>query len=241
MPENNWEQQIKDLITKLQSDELETRQQAAWECHRMAQDKIDEAKLAIPVLKETMKDDDWAVRKMSTMALGELDVREVIPTIIEYVRNDVEAEVRAGSAETLGVMKAVEGIPCLLNALEDNADIVQQVATWSIGKIGKEAKNAIPKLIEFLKQPEDVGIVQINRLAAWALGMIGDPVAIEPLKEALYKAADHEMKFTAAYSLAQIEDEKGAGFVELQEMKEKYELDKTELEMFEEIKSKYSK
>lgn len=240
MTEVNWKEKVKDLIEKLQSDKLDTRQQAAWELHRLAEDKIAEVKLAIPKLKVVTKDEDWAVRKMSILALGELNVKEKIPTIISFLRNDIEPEVPVGSVEALGDMKAEEAVSHLIKTLEDNADIVRQVSTWSLGTIGEKAKEAVPKLLEFLKKPEEIGMIQINRLAAWALGMIGDKIVIEPLIDTLNHTADHEMKFIIAHSLAQLEEGKDVGFAELLKMKENYELDESELEMFEKILKKYS-
>jgi HEAT repeat protein len=237
MNEINWEYRVKDLIQKLQSDVIDTKQQAAWELHKLAEDKISETKLAIHSLREAIKDENWAVRKMSILALGELNVSEDIPTIIDFLMNDTNTEVRIGSAEALGDMKAVEAIPYLLKTMEDSADMLRHVSTWSIGKIGIKAKEAVPKLIEYLKKPDEIGIVQINRLAAWALGMIGDKRAIEPLIEALNNIIDHEMKFTIAYSLTQIEGKKGIGFAELQKMKENYELDESELELLEKLEN----
>jgi HEAT repeat protein len=235
MTDNDQESKVSDLIKKLQSDVLDTRQQAAYELHKLAEDKITETKKAISSLREAIKDEDWAVRKMSILVLGELNVAEDIPTIIDFLMNDNNTEVRIGSAEALGDLKAVEAIPYLLKTMEDSADMLRHVSTWSIGKIGTEAKEAVPKLIEYLKKPDEIGIVQVNRLAAWALGMIGDERAIEPLNEALNNTVDHEMKFTIAYSLVQIEGKKGTGFAELQKMKENYDLDESELNLLEKL------
>ena len=71
-----------------------------------------------------MKDDDWAVRKMSILALGGLQVTEEIPSIIESLRYDVEAEVIAGAVQALGDMKAEQAIPDLIKALDDSASVV---------------------------------------------------------------------------------------------------------------------
>jgi HEAT repeat protein len=238
---NNESDKVKELIKNLQSTDLETRQEAAYDLYRLAEDKIIEIKEAIPELKKTINDDDWAVRKMSILALGELNRQELIPTFIEILRLDTNPEVRAGTAEVLGKMKVEEAEPILIKSLDDSADIVRQVSAWSLGMIGKKATNAVPKLLEIMQQPDDINFIQINSIAIWALGKIGDKIALKPLITALDNATDHEMKFNIACSLAEIEDEKGIGFTELQKMKDNYELNETEIEVFEKILKKYVK
>jgi len=183
-----------------------------------------------------MKDEDWAVRKMLILALGELDIIQEIQTFIDFLGYDIEPEVRAGAAEALGDLRAEQAIPSLINALDDSADIVRQVSIWSLGLMGEKAKEAVPKILEYLMKPEDIQIIQISHLAAWALGEIGDKRAIEPLVNALNIAAYHEKQFNIAYSLALLEGPKGFGFTELQRMKENHELDNSELELFEKLK-----
>ncbi len=63
--QNNWKDKVKDLIEKLKSTDLETLQQAAWDLSKLGEDKIEEAKLAISTLIVAIKDEDWAVRKIS--------------------------------------------------------------------------------------------------------------------------------------------------------------------------------
>lgn len=235
MTQSNWKEKVKDLIEKLKSTDLETRQQAAWDLSMLGEDKIEEAKLAVPALIVAMKDDDWAVRKMSILALGELQVTEEIPTIIESLRYDVEPEVRAGAVQALGDMKAEQAIPDLIKALNDSSSVVQQVTVWALGSMKEKAKAAIPKILEFLMKSEDIEFVQINNLAAWALGEFGDKTAIGPLITALNDAAYHERKFTIAYSLALLEGPNGEGLVELRRMKDHYELDDHELALLEKL------
>ncbi len=236
--DSNLDEKVNNLIEKLKSNDLETRQEAAWNLKVLAEDKNKEVEVAIPDLINTMQDDDWAVRKLSILALGELNVNKKIPTIIDFLRNDIESEVRVGAAEALGQLKAEEAVPHLIKALDDSSNMVRQVSMWSLGLIGEKAKEAVPKIIEFLLKPEDIEITQISNLAAWSLGEIGDKRAIEPLTNALNKAAYHEKKFTIAYSLALIEDGKGEGFTELIRMKENYELADSDLKLFEKLLNK---
>ncbi|MHA1556600.1 MAG: HEAT repeat domain-containing protein [Candidatus Heimdallarchaeota archaeon] len=200
--------------------------------------KIEETKIAIPALIVAMKDDDWAVRKMAILALGELQVTEEIPSIIKSLNYDVESEVRAGASQALGFLKAEQAIPDLIKALDDSASVVQQVTIWTLGMMKEKAKAAVPKMLEILLKPEDVELIQINNLAAWALGEFGDKAAIEPLITAMNAAEYHERKFTIACSLALLEGPNGEGMVELQRMKDNYELVYNEPELLETLEIK---
>jgi HEAT repeat protein len=205
MAEENWQEKVTELIEKLKSDKKEDRQEAAWNLHKNAEDGIKEVAEAIPALIAAMKDEEWPVRKMSILALGELNVEKVIPTIIDVLKNDLENEVRVGAAEALGDMKAEQAVPELIKALDANYEMLCHVAIFALSRIGDKATAAVPKLLELLAFPEEIGFVQTNSLAAMALGEIGDKSAIESLKDALNKAAYHEHQFTIAYSLALIE------------------------------------
>ncbi|MHA1442724.1 MAG: HEAT repeat domain-containing protein [Candidatus Heimdallarchaeota archaeon] len=238
MTEENLHEKVKELIEQLKSDKVEDRQEAAWNLHKNAEDGMKEVADAIPALIEAMKDDDWAVRKMSITALGELNVEKVIPTIIDFLKNDLENEVRVGAAEALGDMKVERAVPQLIKALDDSYEMLCHVTIFSLSKIGEKAVAAVPKLLELLATPEEVGFVQTNSLAAMALGEIGDKSAIEPLKDALNKAAYHEHQFTIAYSLALIEGPEGVGFAELKRMKDKFEFIHDDLELYEKLLKK---
>lgn len=235
MAEYNVKEKIQELIKKLKDDDLEIKQQAAWDLHKLAEEGFSEVKLAIPLLKETKENPDWVLRKMSILALGELGVKEEIQSFIFILLNDEHPEVRVGAAEALGKLKAEEAVAALIKALDDNASIVQQVSVYSLGLLKEEAKEAVPKLIEILEKPEDIELVQINNLAAWALGNIKDERAVQPLIDALKRAEYHERRFEIAYSLALIEGLDGIGYKDLLEMKNKYELSEHELELLEKL------
>ncbi|MHA1367995.1 MAG: HEAT repeat domain-containing protein [Candidatus Heimdallarchaeota archaeon] len=68
MTEENLHEKVKELIEQLKSDKVEDRQEAAWNLHKNAEDGMKEVADAIPALIEAMKDDDWAVRKMSKLS-----------------------------------------------------------------------------------------------------------------------------------------------------------------------------
>jgi HEAT repeat protein len=92
--------------------------------------------------------------------------------VIETVNNtlkDNSPEIRAQSAEVLGVIGSHTEVPNLINALNDSDPHVRLNATKALAKIGDE--NAIPALCKLLSEDPNDGI---RASAASALGRIGN-------------------------------------------------------------------
>ncbi len=85
---------------------------------------------------------------------------------------DNSPEIRAQSAEVLGVIGSYTEVPELINALKDSNAQVRLNATKALAKIGDE--NAIPALCQLLSEdPDD----EVRSSAASALGRIGNDTA----------------------------------------------------------------
>jgi HEAT repeat protein len=85
---------------------------------------------------------------------------------------DNSPEIRAQSAEVLGVIGSQTEVPELINALKDSNAQVRLNATKALAKIGDE--NAIPALCQLLSEdPDD----EVRSSAAIALGRIGNDTA----------------------------------------------------------------
>ena len=71
---------------------------------------------------------------------------------------------------------------------------------FRLGREGKEAVGAVPKLVQMLKEDKDAAV---RNAAAWALGEIGvaDKEAIQVLKNALTSDSDPKVRRSAAYAL----------------------------------------
>ena len=226
-------------IKKLKSPDVVKRQEGAWNLLELAENESDKIKLAIPDLVAVLKDEDWAVRKLSLLALGYLDVKDQIPTMIDFLRNDINSEARVGAAQALGEMKVEKAVPHLIQALDDSAFMVRRASLHSLGLIGILAKEAVPRVIEILNQPEDMELLQVRNIAAWVLGEIGDKSAIDSLSKALDSAVYSERKVEIACALTNLEDGKGIGYSELVRMKENFELNEFQLEYVEKILKTY--
>ncbi|MHA1975142.1 MAG: HEAT repeat domain-containing protein [Candidatus Hodarchaeales archaeon] len=241
MTKDTVSSKIETLLSVLKSSDLEKRQEAIYNLHKLSEDKNEGMEATIPTIKDAINDPDWVIRKFSIMILGELDVREEIPKFIEILNSDSEPEVRVGAADALGRLKSEEAIKPLILALDNSYEMLKQVSIWSLVQIGKKSSSAVPKIIEHLLKPDIVGIAQTNNLAAWALGEIGDTSAIEPLIRALNEADYSERKFIIAYSLALLEGSKGVGYPTLLKMKNNRELRGHEIESLHELEEKFSK
>lgn len=113
-------------------------------------------------------------------------------------------EERAAAADELGLRRAGEAAPTLVEALRDSAEPVRLNAAYALGAIGREA---VPALIETLRG--DSKEAQLG--AAYALGMAGQ-VAVPALVEALRDPAE-PVRGYAAYALGDMGARAGDGAV----------------------------
>ncbi|MFW6295898.1 MAG: HEAT repeat domain-containing protein, partial [Halothece sp.] len=74
-------------------------------------------------------------------------------------------------------MGDARAVPSLIQLLQEEALTVRFSAVIALGQL--KAREGVSDLIERLQDPEK----EVQLLAAWALGEIGDPVAIEPLSQ----------------------------------------------------------
>lgn len=134
-----------------------------------------------------------------------------------------EAPRRSAAAETLGKARAAAAIPRLYAMLDDPDDDAQWKATVALGAIGEPAiprlidglnlekerprwkaetalkmmgKAAVPGLVEALKDRRG----RVRQSAAYLLGEIADPTAIEPLAASMADK-DEDTRWKAATSL----------------------------------------
>lgn len=115
----------------------------------------------------------WAARY-----LGSVGNSDAIPPLIRLLAAR-DFQTRATAAQALGKLRAAEAVPALVECIDRGPeDVMRAWAIDALGNIG--SKDAVPKLIEVLDSPE----LRLRGVAAIALGKIGDPRAVEALKEA---------------------------------------------------------
>ncbi|NBO92395.1 MAG: hypothetical protein EBV06_08825 [Planctomycetia bacterium] len=184
---------IRDLMNKLASKETAVRRQAATELADLGPD----ASLAAPALRKALRDSDTYVRRFSAQALGKIgaqtkDVKDTVSTLA-LAMNDGQKEVQLAAVESL-VAIGLPALDALLSALKDPTKIpqVRKKAAQGLGKIGPQARGAVPVLSELVTgktntktKKKDLSDDDIRIDAAAALGKVAkkeDSVALEALK-----------------------------------------------------------
>jgi HEAT repeat protein len=174
--------ELADLTRQLKSQDVDERRAAAKSLFEMGAD----AKPAVPDLVQALKDRDLFVRRFSAQAIGEVgaDAREAVPALKSSL-SDTKKEVVEAAATALGKLGS-EGITTLTGVVKDkkqNIDI-RKAAIAALGLAGSNAKDAVPVLIDLLKdssqapagKPKKAPAMDTPNLrveAAQALGDIG--------------------------------------------------------------------
>ncbi len=126
-------------------------------------------------LREALEDSHEVVRGEAIRLLGQRRAMEAIPRILEMLRHDCEASVRAAAAEAVGLHFArAEDMDALIAALDDPDSRVREGAASAIAslyQISKAAhRDAVPRLTELLSR-ETNGFVR--EAAQRALAQLG--------------------------------------------------------------------
>lgn len=137
-----------------------------------------------------LKDLSPEVRKTTIEALGYFGSRAV--SILAPFIGDPDFEVRGAASDVL-VKLGAAAVPAMVRALEDKNSFVRWNAAGVLGRIGPAAKDAVPPLIQILKDPHTVMTEgrrkghKFREIAALALGQIGHEAkdAIPSLVQAL--------------------------------------------------------
>jgi hypothetical protein len=89
-------------------------------------------------------------------------------------RGYLDWDMHESAAAALGRIGAA-AVPQLLTALADQDPIIRQRAADVLARIGPEAQEATPRLIELLRDEQEDD--RVRKTAAWALGQIGPAAA----------------------------------------------------------------
>lgn len=160
------------------------------------------SKTVVPVLIEALADEDEYVRTKAAEALGDIGpaARDAVPALRQALqKNKDKAFVPAIIVEALGRI-GKPAVPALTDALQSNNWVVCEMAATALGKLGPEAQEAVPTLVEMLKK-------DASRLrACQILGRIGPgaKAAVPALKEAV-KDKNAEVRESAAWAFVRID------------------------------------
>ena len=127
-----------------------------------------EAKPAVPIIVESLTDEDWKVRYWTGRNLSQIGphAKAAIPALTAALK-DEHPYVRAGAAEALASMRRA-AIPALMRLVKDTDPQVRRGAVFALGNMGPETKTSIDALAELLK--DENGDVRAE--AARGLGQV---------------------------------------------------------------------
>jgi len=183
-------QAVPPLIRALQGQDLDNRETAA----RILADIGPQARAAVPALIEALTDQDRGLRVQAAITLGEIgpSAKEAVPALFEALKDPKTYEASMRALERIGFDSKVaipeliealkyedlrtyaaqglldigpETIPELIRALEGDYGPVQAYAAWILGKMGPDAKAAVPALTDALWDRDK----QVRGTAQWAL------------------------------------------------------------------------
>jgi HEAT repeat protein len=182
---------LKPLIDVFRGPHAKLREEAAGALRSFGE-------AAIPVLTDSLSDEDPEARAKAVQLLGSLkDSRAVEPLLLAL--DDADGTVRSSAARYLGDKKDRRAIGPLIATLKDREAIVRRTAVPSLASMGRPA---VRPLIAAMK--DEHPLVRAN--AACALGGMGDPRATEQLIGALIDD-DFEVRNAAAWALGRLTDE----------------------------------
>ncbi len=152
-------------------------------------------KVALPLLIESLKDKDKAVRSSAIWVLGEIGDPQAVPALIEALKESYWDLYKA-TVDLFSLRSAPEEVEEQVMLVKHFIRELRSSVGEALRKIGKPAVIALMELI----QDSDWAV---REDAAWLLGMIGDCQAVPTLIKALYDTRSCVRK-TAASALVQI-------------------------------------
>jgi HEAT repeat protein len=161
---------------------------------------------AVPPLVKALKKPAIEDRKLATVILGSIGgkAKPAVATLVRML-DDAEGQIRVAAIVALQQIGSDEAVPDLIQILEGkgtstNPDWLAEAAK-ALGKIGPQAKSAVPALIACLKAPDP----RLNLEACLALAQIGkDSLPAVPDLIAILKNPKSSARASAMLALGQI-------------------------------------
>ncbi|MEN6449155.1 MAG: HEAT repeat domain-containing protein [Thermoguttaceae bacterium] len=139
-------------------DVLKERSAGAWYAADALGKIGPEARTAVPILTELLRDKNRRIRLSAASALADIDPKAEVtmPVLVELLA-DGDQGVRSCAAEATGKFgpMARTATPALIGLLTDRDADVRCSAAGALGKIGPEAKTATPALNRLLHDEDE--------------------------------------------------------------------------------------
>ncbi|CAE7810298.1 unnamed protein product [Symbiodinium sp. CCMP2456] len=171
----------------------------------------------LPSVLESLKASEWYVRWVAASACGLLGEKAAafVPQLRQLAKYDPESMVRSVASQSLSDMSKVITLPApnltdWLEYLDGTDPQARADAANELGKLGKEAAEAIPKLTELLQDDREVaGDICVQDAAVKALGHMGSAAAssVPAMFKQLRFQSTRSFREGVAFALANIGQE----------------------------------
>lgn len=135
------------------------------------------ATVALPNLESLLGEDEWTqvVGAEAILKIAPRRTEEIGPVLVEAMRSG-SSRIRHRATQALGELLIAGGLAVaeLIDALDDEDEVVRTEAIWALGQLGPAAVPAIPALTAILQgHGMDGDDILIRGMAVSALGDIG--------------------------------------------------------------------
>jgi HEAT repeat protein len=174
-----------------------------------------EAKSAVPMLAELVRDRDSAIRLKAVKSLAEIGIvaESAVPDLTVAL-SDADPQIRGEAATALGKIGegAKSAVPALVATLNDSKLAVRLKVIYALSNLGADAKPAVPDLTQALSAPQK----EVRVGAIVALGKLG-PESKKSVKilAQLLTDGDKDIRLKAITALGSIGADAGAAVPEL--------------------------
>lgn len=192
---------IPALEAAANSDDEFLRLTALWSLVQLKPDDKELMQKAVETFANGLRSDDPRLRSAAATAFAETDIPPELAEspLLQSLADQVDEETKQKVVDAL-VKRGKAAVPRAIRAL-DNPKL-QLYALQIIGKIGPDAAEAVPKLVELVNTADDA---KLRREAVYALAGIGpQAAAATDVLVKLLKEGDNESKYAACYALGRI-------------------------------------
>ncbi len=161
--------------------------------------KPEVAEGAVPKLLEKLLHPDGEICMEAAQTLGKIRSKTAVPRLLEILRDqEGDSFARQNAVKVLKVTGDPRGRGAITSALSDPDADVAKTAALALIRVGD--KNSVAPLVELLKNSRSH---KVRIVAAYVLGMLGEPGASGALLDAL-KRGDPELSKVAGAALLRI-------------------------------------
>ncbi len=136
-------------------------------------------------------------RGVAARSLGNLAAADAVPALIEAL-HDAVYYTRSGAARALGQIGDARAVVPLIATLKDDKEYVRWIAVDALTKFGGQA---VPEMVRQVEADRGRGVETL----AITLGKIGDPRALDVLRELAQGHPEPYVRQTAARAVQAIE------------------------------------